>query len=116
MSTDVSKCAQVVFELMCKVAECIVSSKVELGGKGTVNSKVRRWAAEDGDGGVFARFVERSLCGLVLRGRSRGICRLVLEIEHKPRPTATGAGSSLHVHFHNSSVCTCKSWSSSEIP
>lgn len=33
MSTDVSKCAQVVFELMCKAAELIIQSKVQLGGK-----------------------------------------------------------------------------------
>lgn len=68
MSTDVSKCAQVVFELMCKVAECIVSSKVELGGKGAVNSKVSCRSADHGDGEVFPRFVERSLYGLVVWG------------------------------------------------
>ncbi len=65
MSTDVSKCAQVVFELMCKVAECIVSSKVELRGKGTVNSKVSCWSAIRGEGGVFPRLVKRSLYELV---------------------------------------------------
>ena len=44
MSTDVSKCAQVVFELMCKAAELIIQSKVQLGGKPGArvpNSKVR---------------------------------------------------------------------------
>lgn len=43
MSTDVSKCAQVVFELMCKAAELIIQSKVQLGGKrssSNPNSKV----------------------------------------------------------------------------
>lgn len=44
MSTDVSKCNQVVFELLCKVAELIVSAKVCLRQqrRGTINSKVCR--------------------------------------------------------------------------
>lgn len=42
MSSDVSKCEQVVFELLCKVAELIVSSKVALQQqqRREINSKV----------------------------------------------------------------------------